>query len=134
MLRTFAALLLLLVLQPTTWAQAIAPNRADLTLEQLGNITITSVSGRAESLQDAAASVYVHYAISARGFNTSIGNKLLVLIDGRTVYSPLFSGVSWDANDPVLQDIDHTQGATASVVRSNAGVYEMARWVEGRNR
>jgi len=35
------------------------------------------------------------YAISARGFNNTIDNKLLVLIDGRTVYTPLFSGVFW---------------------------------------
>jgi len=35
------------------------------------------------------------YAISARGFNSTVANKLLVLIDGRTVYTPLFSGVFW---------------------------------------
>ncbi|MEX0805481.1 MAG: Plug domain-containing protein [Candidatus Binatia bacterium] len=36
------------------------------------------------------------WAISARGFNATTANKLLVLIDGRTVYTPLFSGVFWD--------------------------------------
>jgi iron complex outermembrane receptor protein len=46
------------------------------------------------------------WAISARGFNISTTNKLLVLIDGRTVYSPLFSGVFWDVQDVVLADID----------------------------
>jgi len=163
---------------------------ADLTLEQLSNIEVTSVAGRAESLQEAAASIYVitgdeirrsaatslpealrlapnlqvarlnaaQYAISARGFNNAIGNKLLVLIDGRTVYSPLFSGVFWDANDVVLEDVDrievvsgpggtlwganavngviniitrtaaNTQGLLASTARSRAGGYEMARW------
>src|SRR5262249_54823540 len=36
------------------------------------------------------------WAITARGFNTALANKLLVLIDGRSVYTPLFSGVYWD--------------------------------------
>jgi iron complex outermembrane receptor protein len=45
------------------------------------------------------------YAISARGFNSAIANKLLVLIDGRTVYTPLFSGVFWDMQDVVLEDV-----------------------------
>ncbi len=46
-----------------------------------------------------------NYAVTARGFNNAFENKLLVLIDGRTVYSPLFSGVYWDAQDVVLEDI-----------------------------
>jgi iron complex outermembrane receptor protein len=46
-----------------------------------------------------------NYAVTARGFNSAFENKLLVLIDGRTVYSPLFSGVFWDAQDVVLADI-----------------------------
>src|SRR5437773_8296404 len=98
---------------------------ADLSLEELANLEITSVSRRAERLSDAPASVFVitgddirrsgatslpealrlapnlqvarvdsrQYAISARGFNqpNAIANKLLVLVDGRTVYTPLFS-------------------------------------------
>src|ERR1700730_5713371 len=44
------------------------------------------------------------WAISSRGFNIATANKLLVLIDGRTVYSPLFSGVFWDVQDVVLAD------------------------------
>jgi iron complex outermembrane receptor protein len=114
---------------------------ADLSLEQLSNIEVTSVSGRAESLRSAAASIFVisaqdirrsgaltlpevlrlapnlqvaqvsagQYAISARGFNNPIANKLLVLIDGRTVYSPLFSGVFWDANDVMLEDVERVE-------------------------
>lgn len=50
-----------------------------------------------------------HYAISARGFNNAIGNKLLVLIDGRTVYSPVFSGVFWDQQDIMLEDVDRIE-------------------------
>jgi len=110
---------------------------ADLTLEQLSEIVVTSVSRREEPLGTAAASVYVisaadirasgattlpealrlapnlhvaralagQYAISARGFNSTIANRMLVLIDGRTVYSPLFSGVFWDIQDVMLEDV-----------------------------
>lgn len=165
-------------------------NLADLSLEQLGSIEVTSVSGRSQNLQEAAASVYVisaqdirrstatslvevlrlasnlqvaqssagHYAISARGFNTSIANKLLVLVDGRTVYSTLFAGVFWDATKVLLEDVERievisgpggtiwganavngvinvitksaadTQGALATVSRSGQGGREVARW------
>jgi len=49
------------------------------------------------------------WAISARGFNTDLANKLLVMIDGRTVYTPLFSGVFWEAQDQLLEDIDRIE-------------------------
>lgn len=49
------------------------------------------------------------YAISARGFNSSSANKLLVLIDGRSVYSPLFSGVFWDVQNVMLEDVDRIE-------------------------
>ncbi len=49
------------------------------------------------------------WAISARGFNTDLANKLLVMIDGRTVYTPLYSGVFWDAQDTLLEDIDRIE-------------------------
>src|SRR5260370_1123457 len=49
------------------------------------------------------------YTISARGFLNSAANKLLVLIDGRTVYTPLFAGVFWDAQDVLLEDIDRIE-------------------------
>jgi iron complex outermembrane recepter protein len=49
------------------------------------------------------------WAISARGFNTDLANKLLVLIDGRTVYTPLFSGVFWDRQDYLLEDIERIE-------------------------
>ncbi len=58
------------------------------------------------------------WAISARGFNSPLANKLLVLIDGRTVYSPLFAGVFWDQQDVLLEDVEQIEvisgpGATA---------------------
>src|SRR6266513_5415724 len=49
------------------------------------------------------------WAISARGFNSTVANKLLVLIDGRTVYTPLFSGVFWDAQDVMLEDVERIE-------------------------
>ena len=128
---------------------------ADLTLEQLGDIEITSVSKREQRLADVPASIYVitkeairragvntlaealrlapnlqvaridanQYAISARGFNNAIGNKLLVLIDGRTVYAPYFSGVQWDQQDVMLEDVARIEvisGPGASIWGTNA--------------
>src|SRR5688500_10022906 len=49
------------------------------------------------------------WAISARGFNISTANKLLVLIDGRTVYSPLFAGTFWSVQDVPLLNIDRIE-------------------------
>jgi len=49
------------------------------------------------------------WTISMRGFNSDLSNKLLVLIDGRSVYSPLFGGVFWDAQDTLLADIDRIE-------------------------
>src|SRR5262249_48620894 len=46
------------------------------------------------------------WAISVRGFNNQLANKLLVLIDGRQVYDPLFSGVYWDVQDLALADVE----------------------------
>jgi len=46
------------------------------------------------------------WAIASRGFNGRFDNKLLVLIDGRSVYTPLFSGVYWNVQDVMLEDID----------------------------
>jgi iron complex outermembrane receptor protein len=122
-------------------AQQVAANLADLSLEQLGNIEVTSVSRRSERLADAASSIFVisaddirrsgattlpealrlapnlqvaradanQYAISARGYNSVLTNKMLVLIDGRTVYSPLFSGVFWEVQDVMLEDVERIE-------------------------
>lgn len=49
------------------------------------------------------------WAVSARGFNHFFANKLLVLVDGRSIYSPLFSGVHWEAEDFVLEDIERIE-------------------------
>ncbi|HEX9788676.1 MAG TPA: TonB-dependent receptor plug domain-containing protein, partial [Candidatus Binatia bacterium] len=63
------------------------------------------------------------WAISARGFNSTTANKLLVLIDGRTVYTPLFSGVFWDVQNVMLEDIDRIEvisGPGATLWGANA--------------
>lgn len=63
------------------------------------------------------------WAISSRGFNSQIANKLLVLIDGRSVYIPSFSGVYWDSQDTLLEDIDRIEvirGPGAAVWGANA--------------
>ena len=49
------------------------------------------------------------HIISSRGFNAAFSNKLLVMIDGRTVYSPLFAGVFWDAQQVILEDIEQIE-------------------------
>jgi iron complex outermembrane receptor protein len=153
--RCFATMLALLALSPAMAQDRSSGDLADLSLEQLSNVEITSVSRRSERLSDAPASIYVisnddirrsgatslpealrlapnleiarvsasTYAISARGFNNSLGNKLLVLIDGRTVYTPLFSGVFWDAQDVLLEDVDRIEvisGPGATLWGANA--------------
>lgn len=114
---------------------------ARLSIEELAEIEVSSVSKRPERLADAAASVYVitaddirrsgattlpevlrlapnlqvartgshGYAISARGFNNTSANKLLVMIDGRSVYTPLHSGVFWDTQDVMVRDIERIE-------------------------
>ncbi len=49
------------------------------------------------------------WAISARGFNNVLANKLLVLINGRTVYTPLYAGVFWDVQNVLLEDIERIE-------------------------
>lgn len=50
-----------------------------------------------------------NWAISSRGFNAFFSNKLLVQVDGRTIYTPLFSGVYWDIQNLPLEDIDRIE-------------------------
>src|ERR1700689_5566578 len=49
------------------------------------------------------------WAISIRGFNSRYSGKVLVLVDGRTVYTPLFSGVHWDQQTMPLENIDRIE-------------------------
>lgn len=139
--RRACAFLLTFALSASAAAPPSAPDLAELSLEQLSNIVVTSASRHEEKLIDAPASIYVitaedirrsgatsipealrlapnlqvaradnnQYAISARGFNNVLADKMLVLIDGRTVYSPLFSGVFWEAQDTMMADIERIE-------------------------
>ena len=112
-----------------------------LSLEELMNIKVTSVSRRSEKLTEVASAIQVitredilrsgatslpealrlapnlqvaqlnssAWIISARGFNAIFSNKLLVMIDGRTVYSPLFAGVLWDVQNVLLEDVERIE-------------------------
>jgi len=66
------------------------------------------------------------WAVSARGFNDWFSNKLLVMIDGRSVYTPFFSGVYWDAQNILLEDIERIE-----VIRGPGGTIWGANAVNG---
>jgi iron complex outermembrane receptor protein len=112
-----------------------------LSLEDLMDLEVTSVSKQPEKLLEAASAIQVitsedirrsgatsipealrladnlqvaqenshDWAISARGFNANLANKLLVLIDGRAIYTPLYGGVLWNVQDYLLEDIDRIE-------------------------
>jgi iron complex outermembrane receptor protein len=133
-------------------------NLADLSLEDLMKVKITSVSRSPEKLFEAPAAVRLitaddirrsgasgipgalewaghldvaqknahEWIISARGFSSDVGNKLLVLMDGRTLYTPLFSGVFWDRQDYILDDLERIE-----VVRGPGGALWGANAVNG---
>lgn len=77
-------------------------------IRRSGATSIPEALRLADNLQVAQKNAH-DWAISARGFNAALGNKLLVMIDGRTVYTPLYSGVFWDAQDYLLEDIDRIE-------------------------
>ena len=77
-------------------------------IRRSGATSIPEALRLADNLQVAQKNSH-DWAISARGFNTNLGNKLLVMIDGRTVYTPLYSGVFWDMQDYLLGDIDRIE-------------------------
>lgn len=131
------------------------PDISRMSLEDLMNVEVTSVSKRTQRVADAAAAVFVitqedirrsgaasipealrmvpglqvsridenKWAIGSRGFNGRFDNKLLVLIDGRSVYTPLFSGVYWNVQDVMLEDVDRIEvirGPGATLWGANA--------------
>ena len=131
----------------------LVANLRNLSIDDLANIEITSVSKNAEPLSEAPAAIYVitrdeirrsgatsmqeilrlapnlqvardsNYAISARGFNDNRANKLLVLVDGRSVYTPLYSGVFWDSVAVLPEDIERIEvisGPGATLWGANA--------------
>ncbi len=136
-------------------AQTRAPDLAQLSIEELMRIEVTSAGRKTQPLSDVAAAVFVitqddirrsgmtsipdllrmapgvdvaqidssKWAVTVRGFNGLYANKLLVLVDGRSVYNRLFSGAIWDANDLMLDDIDRIEvirGPGAAMWGANA--------------
>jgi iron complex outermembrane receptor protein len=114
----------------------------DLSIEQLAQLEVRSVSKQAEPISRAPTSVYVitasdvlrspatslpellrqapnlqvqqldarQYAVTSRGFNgAETSNKLLVLIDGRSVYTTLHSGIFWELHSPLLEDLEQVE-------------------------
>jgi iron complex outermembrane receptor protein len=91
-------------------------------IRRSGALTIPDALRLAPNLHVARADAN-QYVISARGFSDILTNKMLVLIDGRTVYTPLFSGVFWEAQDTFLSDVDRIEvisGPGATLWGANA--------------
>ncbi len=127
-------------------AQSLSPlsspsDMKKLSVEQLMDLEVTSVSKHPEKLSEAASAIQVitgedirragatslpealrlasnlevaqidsrQWAITSRGFNNVFADKMLVLIDGRSVYTPLYAGVYWDVQDTMLEDLDRIE-------------------------
>jgi len=133
---------------------------AQMSLQQLSSLEVTSVAKTPQTLSEAPAAIYVithdaivrsgatslpealrlapnlevtqvsasDYVVSARGFDgapqaQNFSNKMLILIDGRSVYSPLYSGVYLDADAVLLRDVDRIEvisGPGAALWGANA--------------
>lgn len=138
-----------------TAQQISARDLSNLSIEELGDIEVSSVSKIAQPLSTAPAAIFVithddvmrsgatsvpemlrlapnlqvaqitssQYAISARGFNSSVADKLLVLVDGRSVYTPYYSGVMWDLQEVLPEDVERIEvisGPGATLWGANA--------------
>jgi iron complex outermembrane receptor protein len=126
-----------------------------LSLEQLGNIEVTTVSKEPDEVWHTPAAIYVitaeeirrsgyltlpeilrlapgvevqqidsnKWAVGIRGFDSRLSKNVLVLIDGRSVYTPLFRGVYWEMQDVFIEDIDRIEvirGPGGTIWGSNA--------------
>ncbi len=138
-------------------AEADAPLR-QLSLEQLGDVEVTTVSKAPVKIARTPAAIYVitqddiqragatsipealrlapgvevaridsvKWAVGIRGFGSRLSRSVLVLIDGRSVYSPLFHGVYWEVQDTLLEDVDRIE-----VIRGPGGTIWGANAVNG---
>ena len=154
-MKLLARVWLLVALATAIHAQEFSIDLAELSLEELMDIEVFSVSRKEGKLSESAAAVFVltaedvrrtgatsipealrmvpgmevaridasKWAVSSRGFNDAFANKLLMLIDGRSVYSPLFSGVFWDTQDVPFEDVERIEvirGPGATLWGANA--------------
>jgi iron complex outermembrane recepter protein len=126
---------------PSRGVQGETAQLKTLSLEQLGNIEVTTASKQPEEVWHTPAAIFVlthddircsgattipdllrlvpgvqvsqeqsdQWAVGIRGFDGQFSRGLLVLIDGRSVYTPLFEGVYWDVQDLALDDIDRIE-------------------------
>ena len=153
--RSALSLLLTTIPANTSFAADNNFDLSDLSLEQLMNLEVITVSRKPEPLAETAAAAFVisnediqrsgvtniadalrmapgvqvarvsshTWAVSIRGFNDRFSDKLLVLMDGRTLYNPLHSGVTWEVQDMILEDIEQIEiirGPGASMWGANA--------------
>jgi iron complex outermembrane recepter protein len=157
-MRACVALLAALSLDISARAQNPPEDLAKMSVEDLMNVEVTSVSKKEQKASQTAAAIFVitqddiHrsgannipdllrmvpgvnvaqinsnvWAISIRGFDGEFSNKLLVMLDGRTVYLPTFSGVFWDVLDVPLEDIERIE-----VIRGPGGATWGANAVDG---
>jgi iron complex outermembrane receptor protein len=106
-----------------TGAAVFVINREDI--RRSGAVNIPDLLRMAPGVEVAQINAN-EWAISIRGFNTVFSNKVLVMIDGRTVYNDEFSGVYWDQIDVPLEDIERIE-----VIRGPGGTVWGANAVNG---
>jgi iron complex outermembrane receptor protein len=138
--------------------QNIGGNLKQLSLEQLGNVEVTTVSKDPRQVLKTPAAIFVitqedirrsgatsipealrlapgvevaridadHWSVAIRGLAGQFSKDLLVLIDGRSVYTPLFAGVYWDVQSVMLEDVERVE-----VVRGPGGTIWGANAVNG---
>ena len=162
----FPLALVLALLVPSRDCRAQSPNAdqtttgslKQLSLEQLGDVQVTTASKEPEKVWQTPAAIYVitqedirrsgatsipevlrlapgvevartdsdHWAVGVRGFGGQFSKSLLVLVDGRSVYTPLFAGVYWQVQDTLLEDIERIE-----VIRGPGGTIWGANAVNG---
>ncbi|PYU15950.1 MAG: hypothetical protein DMG29_05235 [Acidobacteria bacterium] len=160
-LKIVISLLLLAGVVKEGWAVALQEDQktggrlTHVSLEQLGNIEVTTASKEPVKATRTPAAIYVvtqedmrrsgatsipevlrlvpgvevaridadTWSLGVRGFGSSLSRSVLVLIDGRTVYTPLFAGVFWQVQDTLLEDIERIEvvrGPGATIWGANA--------------
>jgi len=141
--------------EDTATSQNPPEDLKQLTLEELGNVEVTTVSKAPQEIMKTPAAIFVitqedirrsgatnipealrlapgveiaridanHWSVAIRGFAGQFSKSLLVLVDGRSIYTPLFEGVYWDLPHVMLEDVDRIEvirGPGGTIWGSNA--------------